>query len=71
MNEEDTFTWVLGLTLWRFEIFKKMKRSCLIDYYGAVWKQAWQEHVHSFVPRENYVPAYGLNEMSDITYRTA
>jgi hypothetical protein len=41
----------------------------LIDY-GEVWEQSWQEHVRTFVPRENYVPASELNEMMDFTYRT-
>jgi hypothetical protein len=40
----------------------------LIDY-GEAWKRAWQAHVRRFVPRENYIPAYELNEMQ--VYRTA
>jgi hypothetical protein len=42
----------------------------LIDY-GAAWEAAWHEHVKSFVPRKNYIPAFELNEMVDIDYRTA
>jgi hypothetical protein len=41
----------------------------LIDY-GEAWERAWQEHVRNFVPRANYVPAFELNEMLDIEYRT-
>jgi hypothetical protein len=41
----------------------------LIDY-GEAWERAWQEHVRNFVPRTNYVPAFELNEMLDIEYRT-
>jgi hypothetical protein len=41
----------------------------VIDY-GEAWERAWQEHVRTFVPRENYIPAYELNEMEDIEYRT-
>jgi hypothetical protein len=41
----------------------------LIDY-GEAWEEAWQAHVRSFVPRENYTPAYELNEMTDSAYRT-
>jgi hypothetical protein len=39
----------------------------LIDY-GEAWKRAWQAHVRRFVPRENYSPAYELNEIQ--VYRT-
>lgn len=41
----------------------------LIDY-GAVWEAAWQEHAKRFVPRKNYIPAFELNDMLDIEYRT-
>jgi hypothetical protein len=41
----------------------------LMDY-GEAWERAWQEHVHNFVPRENYVPAHERNEMVDVPYRT-
>lgn len=38
--------------------------------YGEAWEKAWQEHVLNFAPRENYIPAYELNEVENITYRT-
>jgi len=38
--------------------------------YGAAWEAAWQEHVKKFVPRKNYIPAFELNEMENIDYRT-
>lgn len=43
----------------------------LIDY-GEAWERSWQEHVRNYVPRENYIPAYELNEMDpdDVVYRT-
>ena len=41
----------------------------LIDY-GIEWETAWQKHIEDFVPaRENYVPAFELNEMEDVDYR--
>jgi hypothetical protein len=41
----------------------------LIDF-GAAWETAWQEHVKRFVPRKDYIPAFEMNEMIDIDYRT-
>jgi hypothetical protein len=41
----------------------------LIDY-GEVWERAWREHVRTFVPREKYIPAFELNKMEHIVYRT-
>jgi hypothetical protein len=41
----------------------------VIDY-GESWVQAWQEHIRTFVPRDNYIPAYELNDIEDIVYRT-
>ena len=41
----------------------------LIDY-GEAWDKAWEEHVQSFIPRTEYVPAYELNEQTDQQYRT-
>jgi hypothetical protein len=40
----------------------------VIDY-GAAWQKAWEEHVSNFVPRA-YIPAYELNEMTDVEIRT-
>jgi hypothetical protein len=45
------------------------EEEILIDY-GEAWERAWQEHVRNFVPRENYTPAYELNDMEDLVYRT-
>lgn len=42
----------------------------LIDY-GSAWESAWQEHVKRFVPRENYMPAFELNEIPDKEFRSA
>jgi hypothetical protein len=47
----------------------KENEEILIDY-GEAWDRAWQEHVRNFVPRENYAPAYELNAMEDLVYRT-
>jgi hypothetical protein len=47
----------------------KEDEEILIDY-GSAWQSAWQKHVDEWVPRENYIPAFELNEMSDIEYRT-
>jgi hypothetical protein len=41
----------------------------LIDY-GSTWESAWQEHVKSFVPREDYMPAFELNEIVDKEFHT-
>ena len=41
----------------------------LIDY-GVTWEAAWHEHVQRFVPREDYIPAFELNEMPDLEFRT-
>lgn len=39
--------------------------------YGKAWEDAWQEHVRSYEPRdENYKPAFELNQMIDVDYRT-
>jgi hypothetical protein len=45
------------------------EEEILIDY-GEAWERAWQEHVRNFVPRENYTPAYELNGIEDLVYRT-
>jgi hypothetical protein len=42
----------------------------LIDY-GEAWEEAWRAHERSFIPREDYIPAQELNEMSDLVYPTA
>jgi hypothetical protein len=47
----------------------KKNEEILIDY-GEAWERAWQEHVRNFVPRENYAPAYELNAMKGLVYRT-
>jgi hypothetical protein len=39
----------------------------LIDY-GEAWEQAWQTHVHQFVPRKHYIATYELNKMLDLIY---
>jgi hypothetical protein len=41
----------------------------LIDY-GEAWEISWQDHVLNFFPRENYVPGYELNNMTDLKIRT-
>lgn len=38
--------------------------------YGTSWEEAWQRHVQEFVPRENYTPAFELNEMDHVDYKT-
>jgi hypothetical protein len=39
--------------------------------YGKAWEEAWQEHVKKYQPRSaNYIPAFELNKMTDIEYRT-
>jgi hypothetical protein len=37
--------------------------------YGEIWQKAWEEHVRNFVPRA-YIPAYELNEMTDVEIHT-
>jgi len=39
--------------------------------YGPAWEEAWQRHVQNYQPRNpNYIPAFELNEMIDMEYRT-
>jgi hypothetical protein len=37
--------------------------------YGTTWQKAWEEHVSNFVPRA-HIPAYELNEMTDVEIHT-
>lgn len=41
----------------------------LIDY-GDAWEQAWNSHARTYVPRGNYIPAFELNQMENLVYRT-
>ena len=41
----------------------------LIDY-GSAWESAWQEHVQRFVPRANYIPAFELNQIPNLEFRS-